>query len=389
MLTGINFSPPLYFLLNYVFHLIFTTTIELLRLQSLLWTIVGIIFSFLLAQRLYGLFHAYIATILVATQSALLLSQSLEARHYSMFFACGAFALFTQGICFRREKNKSINFLNFFSHLCLSQVHYLGIIFSGMLGLSHLFYSNDKNFFKRIPSSVVFAWLLTISTNVFLLTQQSSHLGDWPKPNGLSDLFSIYNQSLIWLFILFPILPALLFGSKFKKTPTQKDEKSVVQKLILTSVVLWMCVPAFFWILSCTTDINLFVERYFIPKEAALIILLAWLFKKLFVFNNAKHLNCSCIAVAFICLLYTGINVKRFAYSLNPEHNYHHKLLVGDYKNTLTELRIFKDDASYFPNNYLNNGANILELDNKELLIYYQNFSKNIHVKLAFEDTHK
>ena len=96
MLTGINFSPPLYFLLNYVFHLIFTTTIELLRLQSLLWTIVGIIFSFLLAQRLYGLFHAYIATILVATQSALLLSQSLEARHYSMFFACGAFALFTQ-----------------------------------------------------------------------------------------------------------------------------------------------------------------------------------------------------------------------------------------------------------------------------------------------------
>ena len=97
MLTGINFSPPLYFLFNFCIQLIFPTSIEQLRIQSLIFIIIGIILSFLLTRKIFGA-HAFFATILVASQSNLLLSQAQEARHYAMFFACGAWVLYMQSL---------------------------------------------------------------------------------------------------------------------------------------------------------------------------------------------------------------------------------------------------------------------------------------------------
>ena len=41
--SGINFSPPLYFLLNWIFQLIFSLPIETLRIESALWISVGAI----------------------------------------------------------------------------------------------------------------------------------------------------------------------------------------------------------------------------------------------------------------------------------------------------------------------------------------------------------
>ena len=90
MLTGINFSPPLYFLFNFCIQLIFPISIEQLRIQSLIFILIGIILSFLLTRKISGRVVAFLGTILVTSQSHLLLSQAQEARHYAMFFACGA-----------------------------------------------------------------------------------------------------------------------------------------------------------------------------------------------------------------------------------------------------------------------------------------------------------
>ena len=185
MLTGINFSPPLYFLFNFLIQLIFPTSIEQLRIQSLIFIITGIILSFLLTRNIFGNVAAFVATILVASQSNLLLSQAQEARHYAMFFACGAWTMYVQ-TC--NDQTKRSKWLKFLSRLCLCNVHYLGIIFSALIGLSLLIPRNGLPIIKRIPFSVYTVWVISLPIYLLLLSQQSSHLGNWPKPNGLSDL---------------------------------------------------------------------------------------------------------------------------------------------------------------------------------------------------------
>ena len=69
---------------------------------------------------MFGTSAAFIATILVTYQSNLLFAQAQEARHYAMFFACGAWVLYMQSlakfmyllITFFKINSKYLNFLN-------------------------------------------------------------------------------------------------------------------------------------------------------------------------------------------------------------------------------------------------------------------------------------
>ena len=204
MLSGINFSPPLYFLLNFFIQLVFPTSIEALRIQSLLWTLIGLALCFMACRRLWGTSSALIGSFLIASSSDLLLSNASEARHYSMFFACGAWVLYelTKG-----ENDKKLRTLTFFSHLCLCLVHYFGIIFSSSVGLVLLL----KN--RRIPTNLVCCWLLAIPLYLYFLTNQSSHLGEWPRPNSINDLLDAYRGTIVFLFLLIPLLASLLSAS--------------------------------------------------------------------------------------------------------------------------------------------------------------------------------
>ena len=47
-------------------------------------------------------------------------------------------------------------------------------------------------------------------------------------------------------------------------------------KIIFLTAVFWLAVPVIFWVLSHITTLNLFVDRYFITKEIAAIILVAY-----------------------------------------------------------------------------------------------------------------
>ena len=111
MLTGINFSPPLYFLFNFCLQLAFPTSIEQLRIQSLVFIVIGIVVSFLLTRKVFGTVIAFVSTILVTSQSNVLFSQAQEARHYGMFFVCGAWVLCMQNL--DNDADKKINGLHF------------------------------------------------------------------------------------------------------------------------------------------------------------------------------------------------------------------------------------------------------------------------------------
>ena len=377
MLTGINFSPPLYFLLNFCLQLIFPTSIEQLRLQSLIFIIIGIILSYLLTRNIFGNVVAFIATILVASQSSLLLSQAQEARHYAMFFACGAWVLYVQSLDDgTAKKNKC---LTFFSHFCLCQVHYLGIIFSGLVGLTYLISNKEKTIIKKIPFPMISSWIFSIPVYLLLLSQQSSHLGNWPKPNALSNLISSYNDSILIITIIIPCLAFIISSTCKRDTETLPKEETGRSKPIMITSFLWILVPFLFWIISHITPLNLFVDRYFIPKEAALIFVvgfgLSFIFQKL---TEQKFKSIFVLGTFGLSLVLILTSTKRAAFGLNKDTNYHYSLIIEESYPPSEQPIILEGDPKYFPNAYVGINECLFSIENESLIGVYQRFSSKI-----------
>ena len=378
MLTGINFSPPLYFFINFCIQLVFQTSIDQLRIQSLIFILIGIVLSFLLTRKIFGTVVAFFATILVTSQSNLLLSQAQEARHYAMFFACGAWVLYMQSLNYvATEKYKWLTFL---SHLCLCQVHYLGIIFSLLSGLAYLLTSEDKESWKRIYVPITLCWLVSVVSYLFYLSRQKSVLNTWPKPNELSHLLSSYNDSILFITLLFPLFMFIITNKSKRDTKTYSIEETKYSRLIIITSALWFALPIIFWLLSHLSFLNLFVDRYFIPKESALIFLVAKGFNLIFqkLPNNSDHIQLlGTLTLSFILIL---MSTKRSAFGLNMDTNYHHSLII---KNSISKSErpiIIKDDPNFFPNAYLRHHKVVFQVENLETENLYKQFSKRIKI---------
>lgn len=333
----------------------------------------------MITRNLFGNVTAFIATILVASQSNLLLSQAQEARHYAMFFACGSWVLYSQSLdAVSAQKNKWLTFL---SHFCLCQVHYLGIVFSALIGLSYLISNKEKAIIKKIPFPVISSWIISIPVYLFFLSKQSSHLGNWPKPNELSNLISSYNDSLLILTILVPLFVFIIIHESDRETgPLAKGETGCSKPIIFTSL-LWFSVPFIFWVISHISQLNLFVDRYFIPKEVAVIVVVAYglsfIFQKLSQLKFKSILISSTFALSLVLIL---ISTKRAAFGLSKDTNYHHSLIIGESYPNSEQPIILEGDPKYFPNAYLGKYKIVFELKNSEFKEIYSNFSKRIQL---------
>ena len=383
MLTGINFSPPLYFFLYFCIQLVFPTSIEELRIQSLIFIIIGIVLSFLLTRKIFGTVAAFIATILVASQSNLLLSQAQEARHYAMFFACGAWVLYIQSLDdVSAQKN---NWLTFIAHFCLCQVHYLGIVFSLLSGISNFFTSTHIGWWKRIQMPIALCWLVSIVSYLFYLSRQESVLNTWPKPNEISDLIAGYNDSLIIIAIIIPILALLLTNNPKKETEKSSIKKNNYSTAIMITSLLWFSLPFIFWVLSNLTPLNLFVDRYFIPKEAALIFLITYVFK--FILQELpmkKSENIHILGTLGFSVFLILIGTKRVAFGLNKNTNYHHSLIIEETYPKSEQPINLKGDPKYFPNAYLAKNKYVMIISG-DLINLYQVFNKNLRLSLSIK----
>jgi len=379
MLTGINFSPPLYFLFNFCIQLVFPTSIEQLRIQSLVFIIIGIVLSFLLTRRFFGATCAFVVTTLVASQSNLLLSQAQEARHYAMFFACGAWVLYIQSL--NNLTVKKYKWFTFLGHFCLCQVHYIGIIFSFLSGLAYFLTSKNTGLWKRVPISIALCWLVSIVSYLFYLTEQKSVLNTWPKPNGLSNLISSYNDSILFLTIIIPCLAFIISSNSRRDTETLPKEKTSCSRPIMITSFLWILVPLLFWIISHIAPLNLFVDRYFIPKEAAIIFLVG--FGLSLIFQNLPNQKTKIIPILGTMGFSLGlllVSTKRGDFGLDKNTNYHHSLIIEETYPESEQPVIIEAEPIYFPNAYKNsNDFLFLVKDNQKKELYIQ-FSKKLNI---------
>jgi len=384
--SGVNFSPPLYFFINWVVQLLIPNSIDLLRYQSLFWTIVGIIFIFIVCSRAFSSSSATIGLLLLLAQSNLLLEQSLEARHYTMFFASSAWVMY-QLQCSQNSKGTIYQntILSFLAHVSLCLVHYLGIIFSGLLAISLLFTNSNKPFHQRVPISIYLSWVLVIPTYLFLLNQQSSHLGNWPRPNGIENLLSCINESFFLISIIIPTCIALcLKNLNLSDFFSKKKKITFSNQAVLLTSLLWFLTPCCFWCLSHISDINLFKDRYFIPKEVGAVILVIFILDIIFRTVSGGTLKKNtiipiwgtlCFAISILL-----INCKRFAFALEPERNYHNFFMVNKKINNSKIPIIHTGDPSFLVNLYKDKNNHYLLVNSNETHLSYKAFSKKIPI---------
>ena len=378
MLSGINFSPPLYFLFNFIAQLIYPWSIEFLRFESVIWTLFGVTLTFLVCRNAFGNNAAIISVLLVISQSSLLLQQSLEARHYTMFFACGSWVLYETNRCKLHKQNSKEHILLFSSHLSLCLVHYLGIIFSGFLVLAIFFVKTGIPITKRVPYSVYTSWCLTASIYIFMLYKQSSHLNTWYKHNDLNSLLSVYNDSI---FILVLTLPVIFLILSYKVKNTQNSGLPTNHSILIVTSLLWLATPLTFWILSHCSDYNLFKDRYFIPKEAALVVIVAFVINKFQAkFNTTKRSLFPALAIMIFSLFIITIEFKRSLFAMDPDRNFHHWLLVKDKISKSKLPLVFVGDPLFFPNAYKLPEKTYFLLNDKSLCSIYTQFSEKIKV---------
>jgi hypothetical protein len=379
MLTGINFSPPLYFLFNFYLQLIFPTSIENLRIQSLAFIIIGIVLSFLLTRKIFGNVATFFATILVVSQSNLLFSQAQEARHYAMFFAFGSWVLYMQNL--DDVSAPKVKWLTFLSHTCLCQVHYIGIIFSFLSGVAYFFTTKNKGMWQRIPMSIALCWVISLASYFFYLTRQKSVLNTWPKPNELSDLLASYNDSLLIITIIIPCLVVIISSNSRRDTETLPKEETSCSSLAVITSFLWILVPFLFWMISHITPLNLFVDRYFIPGEAAVIFLVGFgLSSILQNLSQQKSKSIPMLGTFAFAIILLLMSTKRSAFGLNKDTNYHHSLIIKETYPESEQPIIIEGDPMYFPNAYLDKNNYFFAIKEHSTANIYKRFSSKIQI---------
>jgi hypothetical protein len=216
---------------------------------------------------------------------------------------------------------------------------------------------------------------------LFFLSKQSSHLGNWPKPNGLSNLISSYNDSLLILTILISILPFIITKESNRDSDTNSVKETKCLRLIMVTSLLWFSMPIIFWILSHLSSLNLFVDRYFIPKESALIFLVAYGLSFIFQKLTQRNLNNIPILGTFgLSLVLILISTKRAAFGLSKDTNYHHSLILVNSFPSSKQPIILEGDPKYFPNAYLRKNQYTFLIKNKQLENYYRKFSSKLKI---------
>lgn len=384
--SGINFSPPLYFFLNWIIQLVFHLPIEALRVESALWISLGSFIVLVRCAKIFGFLPAFIGCTLVISQSNLLLEQALEARHYGLFFACSCLilCLFPENLKFESQTRKTLYFI---ALIALGMTHYLGVIFCAFAFGTRLWFirKDSLKFNLLLPEVTSIAVITTI--NLVMLSMQSSHLNTWEKNNSLANLLNNYTGSIHLLTILIPII---IFTS-LKAISISTRNRVKFPKLVTLSII-WFLTPLLFWIISHCSALNLFEDRYFMPKEAAVMILVSFFLQKFIPkvnkFDSSLILKALPLGTTFIlCIMLLMLSSKRMLFGFNPSIDYHSKLLIGKSLLESSSKKLYLGDHLFFPNYYNSDSqsGNQLIISKKELGLVYERFNSMIETTVANE----
>jgi len=358
----INSSPPLYFVLGWIWSKIFTASELSLRLFSSLSICFAQTIVWLTLRRTYNFWAASLGT-LIGFVSIQILFQNNQARFYGLFIAvCALGFMQFDALCRQRYKYSNSGLLvNIFIHIAMTYTHFYGFLYSGATLFALIVSDKYFRIFRpRVYASFILAWLAFIPWLPAFIRQ--SKLGTWMSKPDLSDLVNSFNNwtpnfflpiLLIVLCLILVIKPKGIYNFSHTK---KKDIN--ISLLILASS--WFSISILTWLVSISLQ-PIFLQRYLLPAQISWSILLSYLFSYLSypTFKlERKSLSANvwmlCVVIGIVFLLLKPV------YSANKMIP-HVKPGANDYKYGYNNLPIVTEFSGNFLerfNYYVNNQNN-------------------------------
>lgn len=278
----INSSPPLYFVLGWIWSKIFTASELSLRLFSSLAICFAQAIVWLTLRRTYNFWATSLGT-LIGFVSIQIVYQNSQARFYGLFIATCALGLMQFDLLCRQKYKYSHKELlvNVLVHIAIIYTHFYGFIYSGATLLALIISDTYFSIFRpKVYLSFILAWLTFIPWLPAFVRQ--SALGTWmakPSFRNLLESFNDWTPSFFLPTLLVVLCLILLIKPKgiynFSKT---KQEDIEIPLLILA--FSWLSVSVFTYLVSIIIQ-PIFLQRYLIPSQIGWSIVLAFLFSAL------------------------------------------------------------------------------------------------------------
>jgi hypothetical protein len=299
----INASPPLYFLLGWIWARIFGASELSLRLISCIGMSTALWLVWATLRRTYGFWPTSVGVLSVFCTSGIVLWQNAEARMYGLFIAfCALGLLLYDTACRKARFSRGLLIGTACTHAAIVNTHLFGLIYSAALLLALIL--RDRCFKAvriQLYFSIAFGWLSLIPyIPSFLNQSDAASVRTWlPKPilGDLAQFLTLSSpslissnslQTLVNLFAL--VLLVIASGAQFLLWRTDGGEGSDSGKegqprrdsevALLIVAYAFLAVPVFIWVFSQGPK-PIFCDRYMLPTALSWSILLAYVASRL------------------------------------------------------------------------------------------------------------
>ena len=285
----INNSPPLYFIVGWIWAHLFGASELSLRLFSSLSMCLALWLVWVTLRRSYGFYATSIGVLSVFCTSSIVLSQNAEARMYGLFLAAAAWCFFLyDAACRKREAWPGLLLGTACAHVALVNSHLFGLFYSGALLLALIVTDcRFKVLRAKLYLAVVLSWLSLLAyVPSFLVQADAGNPRYWPPIPNLRDLviFSGMSSSSMLNLIVFVallLIAGLLWLTRdFAMHLQERSEAKTMidnrdsEASLLTLTYMLLALPVFVWIVSRLVK-PIFYDRYMVPSTFGWSILLA------------------------------------------------------------------------------------------------------------------
>jgi hypothetical protein len=273
----LNVSPPLYFVVGWIWARLFGASELSLRLFSSVGISAALVVGWLALKRIYPPIPATIGILTVFMTSELVLTQNAEARMYGLYLALVAAAIL-QYVGAYRAQSREIKYRTCFvialTHAALINTHIFGAFYSaavlGAFVVSDLVLRKPQ---VRIYVAVVSGWLLwLVYLPAYLVQSQVVTPQGWlPKPL-LTDMIDLVgpgtpfvNSAFAGAVVIAVIVARLLSrrGILMRALPVGGTSRKWETPMLVLALLLLLPVPVT-WVISRTLK-PMFWDRYLIP----------------------------------------------------------------------------------------------------------------------------
>jgi hypothetical protein len=273
----LNVSPPLYFVLGWIWARLVGASELSLRLFSSVGICAALVVSWLALKRIYPPGPAALGILTVFMTSDLVLTHNAEARMYGLFLALVAASILQYAAAYRarsREIRYRACFVIALTHAALINTHIFGALYSaavlGAFVVSDLVLKRRQ---VRVYAAVVAGWLLwLVYLPAYLVQSQVVTPQGWlPKPL-LKDMIDLVgpatpfvNSAFAGAVVVTVIVVRLLANREIpmRAPPVGGTTGGSELPMLVLALLLLLPVPAT-WVISRTLK-PMFWDRYLIP----------------------------------------------------------------------------------------------------------------------------